>query len=207
MNKKSWYSIIIIGIVIILSITGSISYFSATRTTSVNRFAVGTLDLSIKDKEGLNEPFILENLGHDPYMKGKKEWKIKNTGSLTGRLIISISNLVNNENGCANDQERLVDPNCDNPNKEGNLGGVINLILSINDRELVSSNLATKNQDLIGNKWLEIEPIILKPSEEKIIKAHWSADPSMYGNEIQGDDVQFDLNFRLIQNIGYIEDY
>jgi len=198
MNKKIWYSISLIMIVATGASIGTYSYFTADRTTSANKFVVGTMDLDISANGNKLEPFVVENIGSDPNISGTKTWTIKNTGSLPGRLLLSLKNLSNLENGC-NDQEKLADPTCDEPNKEGDLGKAVILKMSLDGQEKAESNLATANADKIGTAWANSEAVILQPGEEKQLSADWSADINSYGNEIQSDSVQFDIDFRLIQ--------
>lgn len=200
MNKKVWYSITMIIIVAALAAGGTYAYFTATRTTSANRFAAGTLDLDVAANSIKLEPFIIENMGDNANISGTKTWTIKNTGSLPGRLLVRLQNVVNNENDC-NDQEKAADPTCDEEGKQGNLGDVITLKIALDGEDKVQSTLATDQQTKIGTDWSALEPIVLQPDEERTITAHWAADEAAYGNEIQSDDTVFDVNFRLIQLI------
>jgi len=200
MNKKFTYSILAILLVTSLSVIGTYSYFSATRTTNANKFSVGTLDLDVESNGSKLEPFVIENLGNKVNISGTKTWTIKNTGSLPGQLFLNLQNVVNNENGC-NDQEKAADPTCDAPGKLGNLGNIITLKVQFDGIDQVQSTLATDQQDKIGTDWAALSPVILQAGEEKTITAHWLTDGSSYGNEIQGDDTQFDMNFRLAQVI------
>lgn len=201
MNKKVWYSIIMIVIVAGLAIAGTYAYFTATRTTSANRFAAGTLDLDVASNGNELEPFIIENMGDNANISGTKTWTIKNTGTLPGRLLVRLQNVVNAENGCANDQEKAADPTCGDPGKEGDLGKVITLHIALDGVDQVESTLATDQQTKIGADWAALPQIVLQPGEQRTITAHWAADENSYGNEVQGDSVQFDTNFRLIQLI------
>lgn len=200
MNKKVLYSIAMIAVVAALAAGGTYAYFTATRTTSANRFAAGTLDLDVAANGNKLEPFVIENMGNNANISGTKTWTIKNTGSLPGRLLVRLQNVVNTENGC-NDQEKTADPTCEEAGKQGNLGGVITLKVALDGEDKVQSTLATDQQTKIGTDWSALEPIVLQPNEERTITAYWAADENAYGNEIQGDDAQFDVNFRLIQLI------
>jgi len=200
MNKKVLYSIAMIGVVAALAAGGTYAYFTATRTTSANRFAAGTLDLDVAANGNKLEPFVIENMGDNANISGTKTWTIKNTGSLPGRLLVRLQNVVNTENGC-NDQEKTADPTCEEVGKQGNLGGVITLKVALDDVDKVESTLATDQQTKIGTDWSALPAIVLQPNEERTVTAHWAADEATYGNEIQSDDTQFDVNFRLIQLI------
>lgn len=198
MNKKIWYSIFMIVMVAGLASIGTYAYFTATRTTSINRFTTGTLDLSVGG-DNKNDPFVIENMGDNANISGTKTWTIKNTGTLPGRLLVRLQNVVNTENGC-NDQEKNAEVNCEADN-EGELGKAIILNIALDGVDKVQSTLATDQQSKIGADWASSTAIILAPGEQKTITAHWAADESSYGNEIQSDSAQFDVNFRLIQVI------
>jgi len=199
MNKKVWYSILLVVIVGAGAFAGTFAYFTATRTVEQAGFVTGTLDLDVRSGQVARESFMLENLGGDPTMAGEKTWTIKNTGSLPGRLLVRLENVINTNEGC-NDQKRMVRPDCDTETF-GVLGDVIDFTLQLDGEDMVNSSLATADQDNIYNQWNQIEPIVLEPNEEREIRAYWSADPSEYGNEIQADSVTFDMNFRLIQKL------
>ena len=194
------YSVLMILVVASISIAGTYAYFTATRTTSANRFAAGTLDLDVAANGNKLEPFVVENLGANANIDGSKTWTVKNTGSLPGRLLVRLQNVVNTENGC-NDQEKAAEPTCDAPGNEGDLGNVITLKVGLDGVDKVQSTLATDQQTKIGADWAALPEIVLAAGEERTITTHWATGENAYGNEIQGDNLQFDVNFRLIQLI------
>ncbi len=199
MNKKVWYSIFSIAIIISVVFFGTYSYFAATRTTEETSFIVGTIDLDVRSGNIPLESFVIENLGGDYTMSGEKEWTVKNTGTLPGRLLVSLDNLENINGGC-NDQKRRERPNCDNENF-GLLGKYITLELSLDNQKIATSTLGDEDVNIIRDQWSQVDPIILKPNKEKTLKIFWSADPEEYGNEIQADEVRFDISFRLVQRL------
>ncbi len=198
MNTKVLYSIGVIVLVAGIAIAGTYAFFTADRTTSSNQFSVGTLDLDVSSNGNASEPFIVENLGTLSEISGKKTWKIKNTGTLPGRLYLNLQNVKNLENGC-NDQEKVADPTCETSGKEGNLGEHVNLKIFLGTEEKVSSTLATSQEGKISADWSELSMIVLQPSEEREVSAFWFAGSESYGNEIQSDSTSFSLNFRLTQ--------
>ena len=147
----------------------------------------------------MNEPFVVENIGENGNISGSKTWTIKNTGTLPGRLLVKLANVVNDENGC-NDQEKTTEPSCDQDTL-GELGGVITANVALDGEDKVSSTLATAQQNKIGDDWNALEPIIIPAGGEKTVNIHWATPESAYGNEIQSDSVKFDTTFRLIQVI------
>jgi len=201
-NKKIWLSVGLILLVAGGAIAGTAAYFTAQRTASTNKFTAGTLDMNVQSNGIVNEPFVIENMGSNANIDGTKTWTIKNTGTLPGRLLVRLQNVVNKENGCANDQEKAADPTCDTPGKEGDLGKVIALNVALDGVDKVSSDLQTVNQSKIGDDWNAIAPIIVvQPGESTTVTTHWATPETGYGNEIQGDSTEFDINFRLIQLI------
>lgn len=200
MKKNVWYSITLIIIVATSATIGTYAYFTAERTTSASKFVAGTMDLDVSANGNRLEPFVIENIGNSSTISGSKTWTIKNTGSLPGRLLVGLQNLSNLENGC-NDQEKKADPTCEEATKKGNLGDVIILKMSVDNEEKVSSSLSASTADKVKTDWENLAPMILQAGEEKQITAYWEADGNSYGNEIQSDSVQFDVNFRLVQVI------
>lgn len=193
--------VIIISVVISAAIAGTTAYLLARRTVSTSKFTAGTLDLDVADGVNKLQPFVIANMGTDANIGGTKTWTVKNTGSLPGRLLLRLQNVVNTEGTC-NDQEKLIEPACE-ANTEGELGAVINLKIDVdNTIDVVSSTLATTNQTKIGTDWMALTPIItINANESKTITAHWAAGENAYGNEVQDDSVSFDMDFRLVQQI------
>ena len=194
-----WLSIGLITLVAGGAIAGTAAFFTAQRTASTNKFVAGTLDMDVQSNGIVNEPFVIENMGDNANISGTKTWTVKNTGTLPGRLLVRLQNVSNKENGC-NDQEKAAEPGCEADN-EGELGGVITLNVGLDGVDKVSSTLATANQSKIGDDWNALAPIVLAPGESRTITTHWATPETAYGNEIQSDSVEFDMNFRLIQLI------
>ncbi|NTU46372.1 hypothetical protein HGA88_01990 [Candidatus Roizmanbacteria bacterium] len=199
-NKKLILSLVLIGFTAMFAIGGTYAYFTAIRTTTQNQIKVGTLDLSVNSNGESIQPFVLENIGQNGNIGGSKDWKVKNTGSLPGRLLVRLKNLVNHEAGCINDQKRAAVPDCETKT-DGDLGKVITLNVSYEGQNKVSSTLATDQVAKVGTDWNELTPIVLQPGEERTVGVNWATAEDKYGNEIQGDSTSFDMDFRLIQLI------
>lgn len=199
-NKKVLLSVGLVVVMIATAVGVTAAYFTAQRTTTANKFTTGTMDLDVDTNGNKVEPFVIENMGDNANIEGSKTWKVKNTGTLPGRLLVRLQNVSNEENSC-NDQERAAEAACGSDNL-GELGGVITLKLSLDGVDKVESTLATNQQAKIGTDWAALTPsIIMQPNEERTIVAHWATGENEYGNEVQSDSVQFDTNFRLIQLI------
>lgn len=199
-KKKAWLSIALILVVGGGALVATYAYFTAQRSTSANKFTTGTLDLDVEANGNKLEPFVIENLGAEGDISGSKTWNVKNTGTLPGRFLLRLQNVANEENGC-NDQEKAVEPSCDQPGDLGELGGVINLKIALDGVDKVESTLTNANQSAIGTAWAALPLITLQPNETRTVTAHWAVGENDYGNEVQSDSVQFDMNFRLIQKI------
>lgn len=193
-------SVIIVSVVLSAAIAGTTAYLLARRTVSTSKFTTGTLDLDVKSGEVKLQPFVIANMGENANISGTKTWTVTNTGSLPGRLLLRLQNVVNTEGTC-NDQEKIAEAGCA-LDTEGELGAVINLKIDVDSAvDVVSSTLATTNQTKIGTDWMALTPIIINANESKTITAHWAAGENAYGNEVQDDSVSFDMDFRLVQQI------
>lgn len=198
-NKKLILSILLLLLAVIGAVAGTFAFFTAQRSTTANRFAAGTLDLNVASNNVVNEPFVIENLGATGNISGSKSWVVRNTGTLPGRFLLRLQNVNNQENGC-NDQEKAAEPACDNDNK-GELGALLTLKVKLDDDDVVSTTLADNQVSKLGQDWNALTPIVLQPNEERTVTAYWALGEDEYGNEIQSDSVDFNMNFRLIQLI------
>lgn len=199
--KKIFVSLAIIIAVSSFSFLLTKAYFTDKKTSSGNKFTVGTLNLEVGDSDSKQvEPIVISDLGNGE-ITGQKIWKLKNVGSLPGQLIINLNNVLNNENGC-NTPESEVDQTCNNPGTgEGELGNVISLNLSINNVSKISVPLNQAGVDSLNNYWNDkANTLVLEPNQEVELKMEWF-ESSPYGNEIQSDSLAFDLNFDLQQVI------
>ncbi|MBP9718885.1 MAG: SipW-dependent-type signal peptide-containing protein [Candidatus Levybacteria bacterium] len=197
--KKIILSFLIIAVVGGGAIGATYAYFTAQRTTSANTFTAGTLDLDVSSNGTKLEPFVIDNVGENGDITGTKTWVVKNTGSLPGRLLVRLSNVANKENGC-NDPEKEAEATCED-DTAGEMGNVIIAKVAFDGTDKVSSTLATNQANKIGTDWNALSPLVLQPGESKNVTIHWATSETDYGNEIQSDSVQFDVNFRLIQQI------
>ena len=197
---KIWMNVILIIASLSAGIIGSYAYLTATESNKNNIFTAGTLDLSVTgDNNQVNEPILIEDIGATPEIQGSKTWKIKNTGSLRGRLLINTDNIENKENGC-NDQELDAEPQCAK-DTIGELGSVVTMSVLFEDSTIMTSTLGADEEYDLGEKWSDLDPVILEPDEILNVTMQWNVDPTAYGNEIQSDSLSFDIEFQLIQDI------
>jgi predicted ribosomally synthesized peptide with SipW-like signal peptide len=96
-NRKVLISLFIIGILALGIGWGTYSYFSDTETSSENTFTAATLDLTV-DGPGFSVPITLSNMkpGDDT---GYYKWVLKNAGTIPGKISVTFSVIINNENG------------------------------------------------------------------------------------------------------------
>ncbi len=198
-QKRFFLGVLILAVVSTAAIAGTIAFFVARRTVTTSRFTTGTLDMDVSANGNALEPFVIDNIGANGDINGTKTWTVRNTGTLPGRLLVRLQNVVNQDNGC-NDQEKLTEPNCEADN-DGEMGGVITAKVALDGVDQVESTLATADQPTIGLAWSALTPVILGAGEEKTITIHWATGEDEYGNEIQSDSIEFDVDFRLIQLI------
>jgi len=207
-KKRVFLSLLIIAGISVLAIAATRAFFTARRTQTGNKFTMGTLDLQIGATPQA-EQFLVENIGEDGTITGQKVWAVKNTGSLPGRMFVRLRNLVNKENDC-NDQEKVVEPGCD-ADTEGEMGSklVSGFYYSqtapadndVANMTLVGSthDLATANMDTYGSDWNAFTPVIIPAGETRYFGIKWNAGPTDYGNEIQSDSLEFEVEANLVQ--------
>jgi len=114
MNKKILASVFVIGILALGIGWGTYSYFSDTETSSGNTFTAGTLDLKVDGKDGSDVVHItLSNMkpGDDT---GYYKWVLKNVGTLPGRISVTFSVIINDDNGLTEPESA-----CDTTGGEG----------------------------------------------------------------------------------------
>ncbi|HPT65821.1 MAG TPA: TasA family protein [Candidatus Woesebacteria bacterium] len=197
--KKIFLSLAIIVVVSGFCISLTKAYFSDKKTSNGNKFIVGTLNLEVGDSQNKQvEPFVISDLGSSK-ITGQKLWKLKNVGTLPGKLTIDLGNIINNENGC-NTPESEVDQTCGNPGiNEGELGNVISANFYVNNVSKVTANLNQSGSESLINYWNnEANSFVLDPNQEIELKMEWF-ESDIYGNEIQSDSLAFDINFSLQQ--------
>jgi predicted ribosomally synthesized peptide with SipW-like signal peptide len=98
-NRKVLISLFIIGILALGIGWGTHSLFTDTETSSGNTFTAATLDLKVNGTDDPNVVYItLSNMkpGDDT---GYFKWVLRNAGTLPGKVSVTFSLIVNDENG------------------------------------------------------------------------------------------------------------
>lgn len=197
MKKKILISLIIIAAVGTAGFTATRAFFRARVKSTNSSFTVGTLDLSVNDKQEAVDSFVVEGIGASGDIAGSKTWTVKNVGTLPGRLFFSLANLNNQENGC-NRPEISDEVNCQS-DAIGELGNVINAKVSTNGTVMAESALANANQNDFSSQW-NLKPELVIPAGESIeVIMEWATNQSDYNNSIQSDSLTFDTVFDLVQ--------
>lgn len=191
---------LILGLFLSAGVYGSQALFSARTQNPGGSFAVGTLDLAVSGEGGAgSESFSIDNLGATPEASGQKVWKIKNTGSLPGRLTLAVAKYANLENGC-NDQEKSVDETCGQPGSgEGELGAAIWGRVLIAGQEVVPWAKIFKDESELNRVWSSVPPVVLTAGQILVLTLDWKVGDQDYGNEIQSDGLSFNLLINLEQ--------
>lgn len=197
MKKKILISLIIIAGVGTAGFTATRAFFRARVRSTDSSFTVGTLDLSVNDKQEAIDSFVVEGIGASGDISGSKTWTVKNVGTLPGRLYFSLANLDNQENGC-NRPEISDEPACES-DTIGELGGVIDAKVSANGAVMIESALANSNQNDYSTQW-NLKPEVVIPAGQSIeVVMEWTAGQDDYNNSIQSDSLTFDTVFDLVQ--------
>ena len=193
MNKKQSVvtSLVVIIASVLVTAVGVGAFFNAEKTISTNKFAAGILDLDVTASDNINQPISIDNVGGSGEIGGSRMWKIRNIGTLPGKLIFNLQNINNQENGC-NAPEIEAEPNCET-DSVGELGKVIIVKALIGETQVAQSTLEN------GHDFVYDKELILQPKEEKELTIDWGENPVGYGNEVQSDTVSFDMVFRLEQ--------
>jgi len=204
-NKKIVRNLVIIIGVAAIGLTSTQALFRDVEQSQQGKFVVGTLDMTVEGSGGqAAESIIVENIGENSTVNGGKTWTIHNVGSLPGKLIFKLENIRNFENGC-NEPEALVDASCDNPGEgEGELGASISTVVSLDRGEglqsVIISTLGNDQVDQYLSQWqANAGTIVIPPSGSVDVKFEWLADQYAFGNEVQSDEVVFDVVYELEQ--------
>ncbi|MHC1716742.1 MAG: TasA family protein [Candidatus Dojkabacteria bacterium] len=195
--KKLLFSFVVLGITSVLAIGATTAYFSDTEVSSANTFTAGTLDLQVDNQNTTVKSFIVEGMKPgDSY--GRKYFRLKNTGSISGVPKICLTSVQNIESAGITEFE--------NDGAPGELGANMELIVDTNGHWLMTSG--QKFNSFIDRCWTPTNPAdaefaasgsdVLDPNEEMIFGIALNL-PISTGNLIQGDSLLFDLEFTLEQ--------
>jgi len=97
--NKILISLSTIAVVAAIAVGGTVAYFSDTETSVGNTFTAGTLDLKVDGADDVL-PMAWSSDNMEPgttYNAGTVE--VRNSGSISGKVTLMVSNVVSNENG------------------------------------------------------------------------------------------------------------
>jgi predicted ribosomally synthesized peptide with SipW-like signal peptide len=184
MNKKILVSMMVIGLVATLAGAGLHAYFSDTEKSEGNTFTAGTLNLKVGDADPTAWKITVSNMY--PGQSGSESVIVKNDGSLDGRLSISFSGLVDDENGLTEPESAEGDDT-----KSGELAENLHLKITIGG-ETVFEGYA---KDILTGGYSNYP---LKAGASETFTVAYSIDGTV-GNIIQSDIAGFDITFSLEQ--------
>lgn len=199
-NKKILLAVALLTLVGFVGYQVTSALFTDTERTEDSTFTAGTLDMNVDGNNGTAfDNIVVANIGADGTVSGTKTWTINNTGSVPGELAFKVAELRNYDNGC-NEPELLVDTTCENPGLgQGELGNAISTVVKVGDTAVVNSNLATANQAAYQTQWDAAPTVVIPAGGSTTVTMDWATDPSSYGNEVQSDSLDFDIQFDLTQ--------
>jgi len=183
MDKKILVSLLIVGLVGFALGWGTYSQFSDTETTTAT-FTAGTLNLKVGDYDPVRWKINLTDLL--PGCNSSQSVVINNTGSVNGKLSISFSNLIDDENGLTEPELVLGDTGPD-----GELAENLHLKITV-DGTVVYEGPASG----VLSGGLTNYP--LNAGASVSFTVNYSIDESV-GNIIQSDVVGFTITFLLTQ--------
>lgn len=197
MKKKILISLIIIAGVGTAGFAATRAFFRARVRSTDSSFTVGTLDLSVNDKQEAVDNFIVAGIGASGNIAGSKTWTVKNVGTLPGKLYFSLANLDNQENDC--NRAEIADEAACEADTVGELGGVISAKVSVDGTTMVEQDLANSNQVDYATQWNAKPEVIIPAGESVAVIMEWNANQDDYSNSIQSDSLTFDTVFDLVQ--------
>jgi len=192
-TKSILVSLLIICVAAILISAATYASFSDTETSEDNTFTAGTLDLKV---DGNDDPiaryFNVSNA--KPGDTGNAEINLNNSGSIDGSAHLVVRDVVNTEGTNPEPETDIAEPGDLGPallitieydaNGDGDYddtGETIATDTSLNDLDTQNKSLGT-----------------LSAGVSKKVKISWSL-PATTGNEVQGDEAAFDIEFSLNQ--------
>lgn len=196
--KKLLLSISALGIASILAIGATTAYFSDSEVSSNNTFAAGTLDLNLNGGDSDVAVFNVQNMipGHT---QPHGLFKLKNVGTMPGKLSITSFVLRDYENG-------RIDPEIsagDLTDDTGELSKVLNLRIWIDTDKngWISSGETVlyngKFENLPSSLDLNKTLVAGEEIDLKFLVDWWTTS---IDNQAHGDSLELDVEFTLSQN-------
>ena len=215
MNRKILFSIMVLALVGMLLGTGIYAYFSDVETSTGNSFAAGTLNLKVGDNDPTTASISVTGL--KPGDAGKAaDWLVKNIGTISGNLTISVGIITNYENDRTEPEKSAGD--ITSGETEGELGSFLKVAIwldmdksgswNVNDVALKSdgSILTNDGDDELPYDYLDnyggesyASIITLSGNGEFRFMVDYEFPSAANDNQAQSDSAEFDLTFTLNQ--------
>jgi len=195
-------SIVTIVAVAAIATTATGAYFSDTETSTGNTFTTGTLDLKVGNMDDPVTVHIVK-ASQKPSASFSQniggQFVVKNAGSIAGTVQATIKNIKSYENGCLDSE--VGDATCGAGVDQGELDkGLINRVFfSLNQAPWGSLTPSFTSLQAAQGVTVTSSKYDLAPGESKnaMLSLYW--DTSANDNLGQGDSVEFDIEFNLVQ--------
>ncbi len=188
--KNGLLALLVVGVVLSGLGAGTWAYFDDTETSSGNYIAAGTLDLVVNGVGTFDT-----SLGGDGIGPGDSDnWgiTIQNAGTVDGTLTLKFTNYDYTEGT----------PATIHPAGSDDLKDVTYITLSLEGNPVDISALDTNGDGHVSLSELENQVIdlgALTAGSSETLTVSWEIDPDA-DNGIQGDKIQFDIEFHLQQS-------
>jgi len=214
-KKKILFSIMVMALVAMLLGTGIYAYFSDVETSTGNSFAAGTLNLKVGGDDPTSASISVSGL--KPGDAGNAaDWFVKNVGTLSGNLSISVGTITNYENERTEPEESAGD--ISSGQTEGELGSFLKVAMWLdmdksgswnsNDIALRSNGsiLVNDGDDELpydylnnygGKSYASIVTLSGNGEFRFMVDYDFPSDPN--DDRTQSDSAEFELTFTLNQ--------
>lgn len=183
-NQSLWASVLVIGLAASVAGAGTFAQFSDTETSASNTIQAGTLDLTPDGPAAILDSSVASNMA--PGSLAASSLDVTNDGSIDGDLDLKVKNVANNE---GNNPESETDTS-----SPGDLGDEVFVAVSVDGT--VALNDTANNLD--GSFANDVATLAANGGTSTVeLQAYL---PSTAGNDVQGDEVTFDLELQLGQS-------
>lgn len=200
-------SIVTIGAGSVAAGAGTMAFFSDEKTSKNNTVKAGTLTLNLDngDEQGSKTVNVTNAKPGD---SGSGASQVTNSGTIDGFLDLEVANVRNQENGRNQSEQEAGDGSTD----QGELGDNLNVTIGFDgDDEKLTDNrpaggVDTENDEAVGPDGVTINEaegsydlnFPLNSGQSANLVIEWEI-PGSTGNEIQSDQVLFDVVVTLSQ--------
>lgn len=197
--KNLIISLLTIVAVSTISIGATYAVFSDTETSLGNTFTAGTLDLKINSGDvNVSNNYTNMRPGNQPNFTHR----LRNDGSIPGKLTISNLVVSNNENGCVEPEIEALDTSCDNPGLgQGELSSVLGyrIIVDTNCSGWLDAGEQTIYNGMANSLGTNYDLGTLAPGAEVCINSLVNWWSTSNDNLAQSDSMIVDFTYSLSQ--------